>query len=163
MTLPVYVINLADGQARWDAITRSAEIHARSFALHRVEAVDGRTAGEARLGADLAAFLALQGRDMLPGEYGCYRSHLKALEAFMDSDVPHGLILEDDILFMPGSAARIEAVLAAFGPVKPPEESALQSPASTPTSMRGALARLATEEGDDARALDGLRRAAEQD
>lgn len=112
--LPVYVINLADDQARWEAILRSAKAHAPDFVLHRVEAVDGRKMGETRPGADLAAFLALQGRAMLPGEYGCYRSHLKALETFLASGAPHALILEDDVLFEPRSAARIQAVLEAL-------------------------------------------------
>lgn len=112
--LPVYVINLAGDRTRWEGLVRSAEIHARNFTLHRIEAVDGRTAGSERPGADLSAFLSLQGRAMLPGEYGCYRSHMKALEVFLESGASHGLILEDDVLFLPDSAARIEAVLAAL-------------------------------------------------
>lgn len=120
--LPVYVINLRKDQGRWDAVAQSAESHAPQFALHRVEAIDGRAPeAEAKEGADLAVFGRICGRKMLPGEYGCYRSHLRALEAFVADGAPYGLILEDDVVFEEDSAARIEAVIAAlpdFGVIK---------------------------------------------
>lgn len=122
LRLPVYVINLANDRSRWEAVAHSAETHAPNFEIHRVEAIDGRAPeAAAREGADVAAFERLCGRLMLPGEYGCYRSHLRALEAFVAHGAPYGLILEDDIVFDEDSAARIEAIMAAlsdFGVLK---------------------------------------------
>jgi len=113
--LPVYVINLAHDRKRWEAVVHSAEVHAPRLAIHRIEAIDGRAIeAAAKEGADLTAFNRLCGRDMLPGEYGCYRSHLKALEAFVADGAPYGLILEDDIAFDADSAPRIQAVIAAL-------------------------------------------------
>lgn len=122
MNLPVFVINLPADNHRWEALSSSAAAHAAHFALHRVEAIDGRLmAPQDRQGVDVAAFNRNGGRDMLPGEYGCYRSHLRALEQFLADGAPCGLILEDDVVFRPDSAARIEAILAAapdFGVIK---------------------------------------------
>lgn len=113
--LPVYVINLAHDRKRWEAIAHSAKIHAPQLAIHRIEAIDGKAIEAVnKEGVDLAAFNRLCGRDMLPGEYGCYRSHLKALEAFVTDGAPYGLILEDDIAFDAESAPRIQAVIAAL-------------------------------------------------
>ena len=51
---------------------------------------------------------------MLPGEYGCYFSHLKALETFVADGAPFALILEDDVVFDEKSASRISALLEAM-------------------------------------------------
>lgn len=94
--LPIFVVNLDRAEERWARI--SAEAAALGAELHRVRAVDGRqTPPESWLDVDAAAFGARHGRSILPGEYGCHRSHLKALEALERSGAAHGLILEDDV------------------------------------------------------------------
>lgn len=53
-----------------------------------VEAVDGRSLGTPH-------------QTMTKGEVGCFYSHLKALQAFIDSNAPMGLIMEDDCTLTP--------------------------------------------------------------
>jgi glycosyl transferase, family 25 len=94
--LPVYVINLARSVERWQAIEQSAADN--NVALKRVDAVDGRSiAQEQWQDIDIARFGRRNGRTVLPGEYGCYQSHLRAIEAFVESGLPAGVILEDDV------------------------------------------------------------------
>lgn len=82
--------------------------------LHRVEAVDGRLPEHVkREHADLPLFTKRCGRTMLPGEYGCYRSHIRALEAFVTSGAPLALITEDDIGFAPETEVRLRAIVQA--------------------------------------------------
>lgn len=46
------------------------------------------------------------------GEVGCYLSHLKTLQAFLDSDARFALILEDDCQFSPAFLAALQSALA---------------------------------------------------
>lgn len=122
MDLPVYVINLDFRRERWETLAESAALHAPGFDLRRISAIEGKAPEWAdRPGADEKLFARRCGRPMMPGEYGCYYSHLKALETFVADGVPYGLILEDDVVFDETSAARIQAVLDAmpdFGVIK---------------------------------------------
>lgn len=112
MSLPVYVINLDFRRERWETLSESAARHAPRFALHRIEAINGKTLELAGFeGADQERFRQICGRPILPGEYGCYYSHIKALEQFVADGAPAGLILEDDVVFDQDSAARISALL----------------------------------------------------
>ncbi|WP_366525747.1 glycosyltransferase family 25 protein, partial [Planktotalea sp.] len=38
------------------------------------------------------------GRDVNGGEIGCYFSHIRALENFLETGAPYGFVLEDDML-----------------------------------------------------------------
>ncbi len=68
------------------------------LSLTRVSAVDGkRTPEDAREATDDRAFRRNTGRVMLAGEYGCYRSHIKALQTFLGTSASFGLIIEDDV------------------------------------------------------------------
>lgn len=40
--------------------------------------------------------LRLLGRSLYPGELGCYASHLRAIDLFLETDAPYGIVLEDD-------------------------------------------------------------------
>lgn len=65
----------------------------------RIDAVDGRVINRNEwFDVDEAAFEGAKGRKILPGEYGCYRSHILALETFIKSDEPFAVILEDDVV-----------------------------------------------------------------
>lgn len=99
MILPVFVINMASQPAAYKTVAASIEAYGQGFQLHRIDAVNGHTATQ-RIGIDDARFDAINGREMLPGEYGCYRSHLKALESFLSDGSPYGLILEDDVVLL---------------------------------------------------------------
>jgi len=52
------------------------------------------------------------GRHALPGEYGCYASHLKTIGIFLESDAPYAVIVEDDVSFSADFGARVEAIVA---------------------------------------------------
>lgn len=113
MTITVFTINLDRSRARWQGFAESAA--AAGVTVARVPAVDGKAVPEAeRQGTDETAFARRNGRGMQPGEYGCYLSHLKALQAFLDSGAEKGVIAEDDILFPADFPARLQAVAAAM-------------------------------------------------
>jgi glycosyl transferase family 25 len=50
-----------------------------------------------RIDCNTRSFEQNNGRSMLPGEYGCYRSHLKALSEFLGSGRQVAVIVEDDL------------------------------------------------------------------
>lgn len=108
---PVFVINLARATERWQAISsRAAEL---GIALKRVEATDGRMfAGRTWPDFDETGFHLRHGREPLPGEYGCYRSHMDALDAVIASAGSHALILEDDVALPDQLGARLSAIIA---------------------------------------------------
>lgn len=63
-------------------------------------AVDGRARLDELLpSVDVQAFERHVGRDVLPGEIGCYHSHLQAWQRFLASDAQVLLVLEDDMVF----------------------------------------------------------------
>lgn len=98
MSIPIYVINLERSRERWQALQRHAD--QLGLGLRRVEAVDGRQLSVQQLkNFDEAAFRRQHGKAPLPGEVGCYFSHLKALQLIVDSDEEYAVIIEDDVLF----------------------------------------------------------------
>lgn len=110
MNLIVFVVNLESRPDRWALMQSSAnEI---GLELNRIEAVDGRSIQpDDWVNFDKAAFEKRTGRHVLPGEYGCYRSHIAALESFINSDAAYGVILEDDIVIDAGMMDRIRAIV----------------------------------------------------
>lgn len=63
-------------------------------------AVDGRAQWDQLLpSVDLPAFQRHAGGDVLPGEIGCYHSHLQAWQRLVASDAQVLLVLEDDMVF----------------------------------------------------------------
>ncbi|TPK69241.1 glycosyl transferase family 2 [Mesorhizobium sp. B2-4-19] len=112
MNLPIFAINLDRQTGRWSELCASAE--AAGLTLQRVAAIDGRAlAKEDWTEIDLPTARKLSGRDILPGEYACYRSHIQALETFLAGGGSHGLIVEDDVFFSENTIRRIEAIIAA--------------------------------------------------
>jgi glycosyl transferase family 25 len=112
MKIGVYVINLARSRARWDGLSQKAgEL---GIALERVEGVDGAAlATGTRTDLDMKRFLRENGRIVLPGEYGCYRSHMLAVSTFRSSDYDAALILEDDVELAADLVERAAAILEA--------------------------------------------------
>ncbi|MBB3655627.1 glycosyl transferase family 25 [Rhizobium sp. BK650] len=112
MSIGIYVINLDRSVDRWNALSDQAR--ALPFDLVRIAGVDGReVSAEQRNGLDERAFQRNNGRTVLAGEYGCYRSHLKALAAFLETGEAACIIVEDDIILSADLALRAEAALAA--------------------------------------------------
>jgi glycosyl transferase family 25 len=92
----IYAINLARASNRWQRLSDQAV----QFGLDvtRVPAVDGNKVAEhERVDFYPRRFDQHNGRRLLPGEYGCYRSHLLALEQFVATGDEIALIVEDDI------------------------------------------------------------------
>lgn len=70
------------------------------LAYELLPAVDGLAQREQLLATvDVDAFQRHVGRDLLPGEVGCYHSHLLAWRRFLASDAQVLLVLEDDMVF----------------------------------------------------------------
>lgn len=81
--MKAFVINLDRDRTRWQSTSRL--LQGLGLDVERVTAVDGQEEG---------------GRDthfLSAGEQGCFQSHLKALERFLESGLPIALIFEDDI------------------------------------------------------------------
>lgn len=112
MSIQIYAINLDRSVDRWNALSRQAEEF--GLPIVRVSGVDGtQTPADQRIDCNIAAFEFKNGRTMLPGEYGCYRSHLKALSAFLASGDEVAVIIEDDIVLPADLLDRVHAALAA--------------------------------------------------
>lgn len=70
------------------------------LAYTRLPAVDGKENWvDLCQTVDIAAFERNVGRDVLQGEIGCYHSHLRAWQIFLESDFQTLLALEDDVVF----------------------------------------------------------------
>ncbi len=107
----IYAINLDRSRERWEELSREAAD--LGLPIHRIAAVDGSLvdAGD-RVDANEAAFMRNNGRHMIPGEYGCYRSHMKALSTFLEAGLPQAIIVEDDIRLSSDLPQRAAAALA---------------------------------------------------
>jgi len=112
MKLEIFAINLDRSTDRWETLSKTAT--ALGLSLARVSAVDGKLTPEAeREAVDDAAFRRNTGRLMLAGEYGCYRSHIKALHAFLATNNDIALIIEDDVELGADLKDRAEAAFEA--------------------------------------------------
>lgn len=96
--LKVVLINLPRSVARREQMQQ--RLDALGLAYELFPAIDGR-AEQARLfqQVDVPAFQRNVGRDVLPGEIGCYFSHITVWQQFVDSGEECLLVLEDDVVF----------------------------------------------------------------
>lgn len=86
------------------SIQRRQQMEQRLLALGlaytRLSAVDGKAQWDTlRSTVDQVAFERHVGRDLMPGEIGCYHSHLQSWQALLQSDCHTLLVLEDDVVF----------------------------------------------------------------
>ncbi|KIC21043.1 glycosyltransferase family 25 protein [Leisingera sp. ANG-Vp] len=94
--LSIFLINLDASPDRLAAATDAMAAQGTSFT--RVSGYDGRKTNPLDVPEyDAAAMRAYFGRDMNGGEVGCCFSHIRALQAFVESGKPYGLIFEDDV------------------------------------------------------------------
>jgi len=99
--LQTYVINLDRSKDRLDAIT--VQLDRLGLPFTRIPAVDGKQASpEQKASIDEQSYQRKHGKPSLPGELGCYLSHVNAIQAFLESDASFALILEDDAIFAEG-------------------------------------------------------------
>ena len=96
--LMVTLINLDRSEhRRIQMAQRLAEI---GLAYSRLAAVDGKARwAELLPSVDVYTFERNVGRDVMPGEIGCYHSHLQAWRTLVDSECHTLLVLEDDVVF----------------------------------------------------------------
>jgi glycosyl transferase family 25 len=96
--LMVALINLDRSEhRRIQMAQRLAEI---GLAYSRLAAVDGKARwAELLPSVDVYTFERNVGRDVMPGEIGCYHSHLQAWRTLVDSECHTLLVLEDDVVF----------------------------------------------------------------
>jgi len=97
--LDCYIINLDRAQDRWNATSEKF----RSLGLNviRVPAIDGKALTFPHPDFAPWRFFFWYGRKMVPNEVACFFSHIKALRTFLDTDKPHAMICEDDVLPQP--------------------------------------------------------------
>jgi glycosyl transferase family 25 len=68
----------------------------------RFSAVDGASEWSTLCASvDIPKFESNVGRDIFKGEIGCYHSHLRVWQKFLNSDCETLLVLEDDVVFGP--------------------------------------------------------------
>lgn len=78
----------------------------------RIAAIDGSAVPEQdRIDLHPHQFVYHNGRKLLAGEYGCYRSHLMALQQFIASGDDLAIIIEDDVDLNPRLIARAIAAI----------------------------------------------------
>ncbi|WP_166443088.1 glycosyltransferase family 25 protein [Phragmitibacter flavus] len=104
-----YVINMDSATDRWMAVQKAFE--GTHLKLHRVSGVDGYALKLPIPEYDEALYNRRHGRPTSPGHVGCYLSHVRAMKAFLATDEPYALIVEDDLTLLPDFESTIEAAL----------------------------------------------------
>jgi glycosyl transferase, family 25 len=111
MRITLYYINLDRAHHRREAL--EAQAAQFDITLRRIAAVDGGAiASSQRRNVNERLFTRFNGRSIVPGEYGCYQSHLKALAQIVEDGTDFGVVLEDDIILDGNVMARIAAICA---------------------------------------------------
>lgn len=113
MAVPVFLINLDRSTDRLAAT--GAMLERLNLGFSRIPAVDGRAVPE----RDLAlwrceASHAHIGRALLPGEIGCYLSHVEAAKQIVAQQLSAALVLEDDAEAHRATAADLAAICEAI-------------------------------------------------
>ena len=94
MNFATYLINLDRATERLAAM--ETQLKQLELPYTRIPAVLGNTLEEPIDGFDERAYNIRTGKQRNLGEIGCYFSHLKVMEAFLETAADHALVLEDD-------------------------------------------------------------------
>ncbi|MCY3754051.1 MAG: glycosyltransferase family 25 protein [Alphaproteobacteria bacterium] len=105
MTPPIFVISLAREVERRTRMVQELA----GFDFEFFDAVDGRTLDTAQYAHRMDAewFRIMRGRELAPGEIGCFLSHYGVWERLVGTGTRSALILEDDARLEDGFAAVI--------------------------------------------------------
>jgi len=107
--IPILVINLDRSKERWEGLLARAA--ALDISPKRIPAVDGNAIAPSEWSElEAGKFQLWHGRTPMGGEYGCYMSHMHALDRVVSEGWPYAVILEDDADFLPDFVPRIEAL-----------------------------------------------------
>jgi glycosyl transferase family 25 len=99
----IYVINLDRDSERMASI--HANLVRLGLSYERLPAVMGKDVPDWEKLVDPSAYAWRNRLDMpRAGEVGCYLSHLKAMETFLQTEAPWCVILEDDVEVLPACA-----------------------------------------------------------
>ncbi len=96
MRISAFVLNLDSASARLAHISRQAD--RIGLALHRIPGVDGLNVPAQLRPMFFDEASATPASPLMPGEIGCYASHLLAYEQILEQGLDWALILEDDVL-----------------------------------------------------------------
>lgn len=108
----VLVINLDRAPQRLMKI--SNQLDRLGIKWERLSAADGKNLNMSdRSLLDEQEFGRRHGKTPLPGELGCYLSHVWAFERFLQTDFPFAVILEDDVLLSDELPRVLEALVHA--------------------------------------------------
>jgi glycosyl transferase family 25 len=107
--MKAFVINLDHATDRWGNLQQEASD--LGFDVHRVSAVFGDQLSAPFPDYSPKKYRRRHGKSTNVREIGCYLSHLKAIEAFLDTKDEFGLILEDDVGFHSDSASLIQQAI----------------------------------------------------
>lgn len=112
--LSTWVINLDRAPERMARI--SAQLGVLGLPYTRLAAVDARQlTPEQQAQLDEAAYRQRHGMSPVPGELGCYLSHVAVMRAFLASAARFALVLEDDVLLHGGLPEVLRGLLAQPG------------------------------------------------
>lgn len=109
--MKTFVINLDHATDRWATI--EPQVRQVGLDIQRVSAVLGKELAEPYPDYCEQAYQRLHGRQTNNREIGCYLSHLKAMEMFLDTGDAYGIILEDDVELHPELALLVELAIEA--------------------------------------------------
>ena len=110
--LQTFVINLDRSADRLARV--GSALDSLGLPWTRVPAVDGAAMPEEERTAylDEPAFQRQHGMPSVPGELGCYLSHVRAMQRFLEGTAQMALILEDDVRLLPSLPQVLQALQA---------------------------------------------------
>ena len=110
-SLQAWVINLDRAPERLQRIT--AQLERLGLPWTRLPAVDARAftlQQQAQL--DAPTYRRRHGMEPVPGELGCYLSHVEVMRRFLAGDAAFALVLEDDVLLHDSLPAVLRGLMA---------------------------------------------------
>jgi glycosyl transferase, family 25 len=109
--LQTWVINLDRAPERLARIR--AQLGRLQLPFERLPAVDARAfTAEQRDSIDESAYRRRHGMPSLPGELGCYLSHVEVMRRFVAGTAEFALVLEDDVVVFDSLPAVVRALVA---------------------------------------------------
>lgn len=106
-----YLINLDRSPDRLEKM--KTEFSKAHLDFERISAVDARTLDETSYRVDNR-----YDRDLMPGEIGCYLSHIKTLQSFLKTDYEFALIIEDDAILPENLTEKLNKALNQYATLK---------------------------------------------